>query len=212
MRLSTALVLGLASRALGLPSTTRDEGVYPTCKNYTDTFDDLVPNPTIQKDIIGTYNGLTWQAFIYFGEGGDFVNGVIPQSGTQIAATGPSSDILQFSLFTTTPFGNIVASPSKSFDLYSFYFACITNLQENKYSLATGCVITVNGYNTNNESLTPVTAAYNPTIPNASRMNKLTLPNDYRNVKNVTIGLPVATFGPILTAVLLDNFEHCNYS
>ncbi|KAI8633243.1 hypothetical protein F5Y19DRAFT_471513 [Xylariaceae sp. FL1651] len=143
MRAISALILGLATQALSIPNiplVSTLETTSTTCKNYTDTFDDLKSNPLIQLNRVGVYNDLTWEAWIYFvsastpccndnnvqhlaGKGLiDTVNGIIPAFGNQISATGPSSDLLQLGVLTLAPFGNIVASPAKSFDLYSLYF------------------------------------------------------------------------------------------
>ncbi|KAI1268164.1 hypothetical protein F5Y18DRAFT_377618 [Xylariaceae sp. FL1019] len=219
MHFASLFALGLMGQAEGVPNiplvSTLEHAFrpYTACQNYTDTFDDLKPDPIIQKNRIGHYNGLDWEAWIYFGTGldGTTVNGVIPESGDQIAATGPSSDLLQIGVVTLTPFGNIVASPAKSFDLYSFYFGCVFNPQENFFSVATGCTITITGFDTKGVQLPPITVAYTPSNPLRSPMDLVTLPDSYRNIKNITIGLPVSLPTPLFTALLVDDVKHCNH-
>ena len=55
---------------------------------------------------------------------------------------------------TLTPFGTISTGPGvKSFDLSSFYFGCVIDLQNSQVTTSEGCTIAVTGYHVNGKQV-----------------------------------------------------------
>lgn len=138
--------------------------------------------------------------------------GVIPHSDGQDIVVGVGNDATQLGSVTLNPFGNIVASPSKSFDLYSFWFGCGSNLEQPAASVSIGCVLSVTGFNIAGQQLPVATFSYAPTNPTAAPMVLAALPATYRGLKNVTLGLAVGTGTSTTSAIWVDDVTHCNYS
>lgn len=88
------------------------------CVQELATFDDLTCVPAISEaNPVGTYKGLKYKAFdvLVQGVGGVFVTGIVPQSGTQVAANGITDDILSGApaLIPASPYTNSTSSLSR---------------------------------------------------------------------------------------------------
>jgi hypothetical protein len=107
--------------------------------------------------------------------------------------------------------GSMLATPSKSFGLYEFYFGCGLFDATPEAGTSTGCTITVTGYYLDG-SLAPVqTYGFAPDKATKATMNRAELsPAYYAGLLNVTFALENSADTNELTVFAVDNILHCN--
>ena len=118
---------------------------------------------------------------------------------------------MMFGSVSVNVFGNIISSPSKAFDLYSFEFGCGVAAEQPVASTSEACVISVIGFTFAGQQLPVVTFSYAPTSPTAAPMVLATLPDSYKGLKNVTIGVASGT-AKTNSLIWMDEVAHCNYT
>ena len=95
---------------------------------------------------------------------------------------------------TLNPFGEISAGPGVDyFDLRSFYFGCITDLENSEVTTSEGCTISVTGFDYSDQQVPEATFAFAPTKLVDQSLVLAELPNTYVALKNVTIGIADAS-------------------
>ena len=140
-------------------------------------------------------------------------NGVVAHSKPNVAAAAMPQDLVTLGQVTLTPFGEISTGPGvKSFDLSSFYFGCVTNLENSLVTTSTGCTIAVTGYKYNGQQVPEATFAFAPAQTIGAPPALASLPSSYVGLKNVTIGIASAAVLAAETIVDIDDLVHCNYS
>ncbi|EXJ64068.1 hypothetical protein A1O7_00404 [Cladophialophora yegresii CBS 114405] len=208
-------LLKLACLVNCLPSPTGSSESGQSCANTTDTFDEagivLVP----QLTPVGMYHGHTYSGFGTSSESLllGTVNGVTPKSSPNVASSTIVNDLIQAGQLTLQPFGNITASPSKYFDIYSGWLACVLmNGIPQAPAVPSGCTVTVTGVGKDNNVVPAYTVSFSPTNLLATSMVFFQLPDTFRNLISVTFGIATSTVSPELTVLLLDNLSVCSYS
>jgi hypothetical protein len=141
------------------------------------------------------------------------VGGIIPESSPNVAAATILNDLVQLGQLTLQPFGNITASPSAYFDIYSGRLAC-TLLQGNPQvpSVPLGCTVTVTGIDKDSNSVPAHTISFSPTNILANSMVFFQLPDSFRNLISVTFGVATSALLPATTVLYLDSVNVCTYS
>ncbi|OCT53474.1 hypothetical protein CLCR_10692 [Cladophialophora carrionii] len=208
-------LLILFSLVNSLPAPTESPESGKTCTNLTDTFDEagfvLVP----QLAPVGMYHGHTYGGFATSSESKllGTIGGVNAESSPNVASSTILNDLIQLGQLTLQPFGNITASPSQYFDIYSGWLACIL-MQGNPQApaLPTGCTVTVTGVGKDNNVVPEYTVSFSPTSLLANSMAFFQLPDTFRNLISVTFGVATSTVSPELTVLLLDDVTVCSYS
>ena len=99
----------------------------------------------------------------------------------------------------------------KSFDLTSFYYGLGTDTGTTE-GLAQGGTLSVVGFDVNGNEVPTVTLAYAPKGVQNQPLVFGQLPDSYKNLQNVSIG--VADSEPVAerTYIALDDVIHTNYS
>ena len=137
---------------------------------------------------------------------------MIPHSGKDSVAASITNDVVTFGGLTLNPFASILASPSKSFDLQSFYFGCgelVSNPQIP--SIPLGCSIAVTGFDQRGKQIPVAMFSYSPNNLLGSPMALAALPATFKNAKNVTLGVATSSLDTASTLLIVDDVTHCNY-
>ena len=127
----------------------------------------------------------------------------------QAGAAGPI-DLLQLGQVTLNTYAQLVRGPGvSSFDLQSFYFGLGTDTGTTE-GLAQGGTIAVTGFDVNGNQVPTVSLSYAPQGSQNQPLKLAVLPDSYRNLANVSIG--VATSSPVTerTYIALDDVQHVN--
>ncbi|KIW73561.1 hypothetical protein PV04_01666 [Phialophora macrospora] len=184
----------MVSLVNSIPAANESPEAGQSCTNVTDTFDE-VGFVTSSSKLLGT------------------LGGIIPQSSPNLASATILNDLLQLGPLTLQPFGNITASPSKYFDIYSGWLAC-TLMQGSSQvpGLPLGCTVTVSGIDKDSNTVPAYTTSFSPTNVLANPMAFFQLPDSFRNLISVTFGVATSGLLPATTALFLDNVSMCTYS
>ena len=137
---------------------------------------------------------------------------VIPHSPPHHAGAAGPIDLLQLGTVTLNTYAQLVRGPGvKSFDLKSFYFGLGTDTGTTE-GLAQGGTIAVTGFDVTGKQVPTVSLSYAPIGSQNQPLKFATLPDTYKNLANVSIG--VATSEPVTerTYIALDDVVHVNYS
>ncbi|KAH9895544.1 hypothetical protein F4778DRAFT_747241 [Xylariomycetidae sp. FL2044] len=207
-------LLPLFSVLAALAVATPTSPTTPTCVPVIDDYEDHVFGPSSAFDQVGEYNGITYRPFIFIAASTlGSVQGLVPHSGRASVRSGLATDLTQAGGISLYPFGILGARPSSAFDLSSFYFGCVLNLEaSNQAGVPLACTITVTGFTADNQAVPVATFGFTPTSALSSLMVLAQLPATYKRLKNVTIGVTDATLLPPLAALALDYVQHCNYA
>lgn len=197
-----ALVL-LAS-ATPVANTGPSKGVAQLAK-----FDDLSTNPANPLlSPVGKYKGLNYRSFDVSGLGlaGTQTLGFKPQSGQNVAGAGLLTQ------GTTGSTALIPASPYKSFDLKSLYFACAVNSIESAVFVPEQCTVAFTAYKPgSNVAYQTINQQFNPTNPTLSKMRKATFPSTWQKMGKIEIAVVQAASTPTLTGLGIDNVAYTLY-
>ena len=137
---------------------------------------------------------------------------MIPHSPKHHAGAAGPIDLLQLGQFTLNTYAQLVRGPGvKSFDLKSFYFGLGTDTGTTE-GLAQGGTIAVTGFDIEGKQVPTVSLSYAPPGTQNQPLKLAKLPDTYKNLANVSIG--VATSSPISerTYIALDDVVHINYT
>jgi hypothetical protein len=105
----------------------------------------------------------------------------------------------------------MLATPSKSFGLYEFYFGCGLFDETPEVGLSTGCTITVTGYYLDGSQAPVQTYGYSPDKSMKATLDRAELSTAYyAGLVNVTFALENSADTNELTFFALDNILHCN--
>ncbi|KAF2717646.1 hypothetical protein K431DRAFT_232645, partial [Polychaeton citri CBS 116435] len=173
-------------------------------------YDGFQPLPLIAP--VGTYNGLTYQAWGITNNSAA-TTPITPHSSPNVVSANIRIDLQQLGTVALFPFGNLVAGPDiKSFNLYSVYFACAENLQQGAVGLAVGCTISITGFDIHDKQVPTVTISFAPTVSLQAQMKLAAFPQSYVNLKNVTFGIADGGLAGIaaLGVLSIDDLVHCN--
>jgi len=141
------------------------------------------------------------------------MDGVVPHSKPKFAAAAMAQSLVTMGDVTLTPFGEMLVGPGvKFFDLSSFYFGCIIDLQNAQATTSVGCTIAVTGYYYNDKQVPEATFAFAPDQLAGAPLALASLPPTYTGLKNITIGVAGAAVLAAETVLIIDDLVHCNYS
>ncbi|KAL6716655.1 hypothetical protein ACLMJK_006223 [Lecanora helva] len=170
----------------------------------TATYDDLTSVPAVGNPV-GTYKGLTYEAFVVggppLGVSLPSVGGVAAQSGHNYAV----SEIVRNVLNGTTSV--VVASPYKSVSLLDFYFGCSTATANGVVKEAIECTITVAGFQkSKNQEIALASYTFTPPVSPVKPVPMIhaVLPSTFHQaLYNITF----ANSNP-LASTEIDNFHY----
>ena len=133
------------------------------------------------------YKGLNYSSFIYQNPGTlGLAQGVIPNTQPiYIASNGPLSPY-------RTPALSTKGTSTKSFDLISFYYGCLTTTETSQGQVATSCTFSISGVKASTgAAVAPVAFRFTPTLGVllGSPMQKATLPSTFTGLRSATIQL-----------------------
>lgn len=121
-------------------------------------------------------------------------------------------DLLAVGDVTLSVFGSIAATgKTADFSLVSFYFGCKTPAGTSLAGTATGCTISVTGFDDEHEQVSTVAFSFAPEVSEGAPLVLAVLPSAYSHMKNVTIGVANDEAVTSETALVIDNLVHCNY-
>ncbi|KAI4252930.1 MAG: hypothetical protein LQ352_004002 [Teloschistes flavicans] len=205
---SKVFPLAFSALALGLPAELAERAD----TQYTDTFDDLATSVVVpQLFPVGLYHGIQYGGAVVLRpiEG---AASVVPHSKPQQAGAAGPIDLLQLGVLTLNTFYQLKAGPGvKSFDLKSFWFGLGTDTGTTE-GLAQGGTVSVVGFDQTGKQVPVVSLSYAPEGAQNQPLVFATLPDTYKNLVNVSIG--VATSEPVSerTYIALDDVIHINHS
>ncbi|CZT20212.1 uncharacterized protein RCC_06069 [Ramularia collo-cygni] len=170
--------------------------------------------PELNK--IGKKAGLNWQGFIYGGGETDPIIGVKPQSGTHVAAYGLGTGAKGLD-------GPAILTPLPgydTFDIDSFYFACVFETAANTpgISVTDSCSVVFKGYKPGSEKVFGTTRTFKRGSGETQDMEKATFDKDeLRGLERLEMLLyndndVAGSVKATLSALLLDNFGYTLYS
>lgn len=135
-----------------------------------------------------------------------------PHSKPNAAGSAHPLDTLQLGTVNLGAFIQLTRAPGvKSFDLNSFWYGSATD-DATSVGIAQGSVIAVVAFDVNGKQLSTTTYSYAPTGLTNQPLAFAQLPDNYKNLQNVTIGLAVAEPLTERTYFQVDNLKHVNYS
>ncbi|KAL6717867.1 hypothetical protein ACLMJK_003952 [Lecanora helva] len=169
----------------------------------TATYDDVTVAP-VPLQPVGTYKGLTYNAFNFANQGKLAVGGVKSQSGTNRIAS--SFEIQEMA---GTPSISIAkGTPYTSFSPLDFYFGCGLNDENTAVTQAEQCTVTVAGFVAGkNQEVALASYTFTPPAVEVAPVLMLhaVLPNTFlQKLVNITI---IQT-DPALNTLLVDNFRY----
>ena len=109
--------------------------------------------------------------------------------------------------FSYLPSGSITidqTAGTKSFSAQSFDFGCVVNTLEVAVLVPETCTITVSS--TYTDGKTGPTANFE--FEGGEALKAVTLPDTFTGLKSIVIAVSKAL--PVLSALRMDNFKHCN--
>lgn len=178
--------------------------------DHRSQFDNETASPVAGVSAVGIYNGINYDAFNLAQVSA--TSGYVaksPPNAAGVALTGSlSNGDLTLSPVATA---SIAGTNTKFFDLIQFYFACAFPTAESDAGVATGCDISVTGYNTEGQMVGDASFNYAPASLEGASMALAQLPSTFVGLVNVTFGIADASIATALTALALDNIEHVNY-